>query len=123
MDKNAKHYMPSITQGWGVPVGAKNPKGAMAYIYYGAVFSEANRNTTYALEQRRKTINDDHKAYYDEMVETIPKINTFINSVGNWQNKQWDSLWLPIYNDNKTAANAVAAAKPVLQYEIEQTLK
>ena len=123
LDKNSKHYLPTITQGWGVPVGAKNPKGAMAYIYYSGVFSEANENTAYALESRRKIINDEHLARYNEIVDSIPKINSFINSVGNWQNKQWENLWLPVYVDNVSAANAAAKAKPVLQYEIDQTIK
>ena len=123
LDKNAKHYNPAITQAWGVPVGAKNPKGAMAYIYFGAVFGDANKNTTYAISQRNKMITDANLAIYKEAVETNEKVFSFINGLGNWYDKQWPELWNLIYTENKTAVNAVASAKPIIQYEIEQTLK
>ncbi|MBE6903480.1 MAG: extracellular solute-binding protein [Ruminococcaceae bacterium] len=123
VDKNSKHYNPAITQAWGVPVGAKNPKGAMAYIYYGAVFSDANKNTTYAISQRNKMITDKNLAIYKEAVKSNEKVFSFINGLGNWYDKQWPELWNLIYTENKTAVNAVASAKPIIEYEIEQTLK
>lgn len=123
LDKNSKYYTPCITQGWGVPVGAKNPKGAMAYVYYSAIFNEANKNTTFALAQRRKAMNDEQLAIYEGAVKSNPKTFSFVNGVGNWYNKRYEYLWLHIWNDNQTAVNAVATAKPSLQYEIEQVLK
>lgn len=123
LNKAAKHYTPAITQGWGVPVGAKNPKAAMAYIYYSAVFSEANKNTTFALTSRRKTISDAQLVIYNDAIKSNPKTFSFVNGAGNWYNKRYEFLWLHIWNDNQTAVNAVATAKPALQYEIDQVLK
>ena len=116
---------PAIVESFGVPVGAANPKGGMAWVYYGAVRAaqlEQSKDPEY-MESFHKTWSDEHYGYYKDYMSRAKLVCSFINGVGNWYpSKRW-GMWEEIFEKGTPPATAVEKHKSELQYEIDTLLK
>ena len=116
---------PAIVEAWGVPVGAVNPKGGMAWVYYGSIF-EADQiatNDPVYFESFNKTWKADQYEAYMEYMKRSTLVCSFINGVGDWYPNKRNGLWMEIFETGTPPATAVEKHKAELQYEISQILK
>lgn len=112
---------PSMLSGNGLPVGCKNPKGGMAWHYYGIAWGEGQGDNPDAIANKLKIVSEEHRQIINDYMAEAVVINSFINSVGNWWNNKWP-LWEELLVNNTPAATAVEKHKGTLQYEIDQSL-
>lgn len=110
---NTSGAIPGDAQGWGITNGAKNPKGAAAFIYATAKYSADNSERI----QTQYYTKDQYKLIMDARKKGVPGM---FNGIGNWWNMQW-SFWGEIFA-GANVSSTVAKYKPQFQTEIDLTL-
>ena len=120
-DTGSTYYAPVLIHGYGIPTGAKNPLGAVAWFIFNAEREEQHQNDADILKTRRRTLSDEHMKIVQDFIATSVPMNSFSNSVGSWLTSKWD-LWAGILRDNVPPATTVEKNINILNNEIKRTI-
>ena len=120
-DAGDKYYAPTMLDSTGISTGAKNPKGAAAWVYHSTAFNEKTKNDPVSVASRRRTISDAHRKIADEFLSKATVINTFANGLGNWG--AWNTggqflMMIDITRDNIPPSTAVSKYIGSLKSEV-----
>lgn len=120
-DTGATYYAPTIIHGNGIPVGAKNPKAAVAWYLFTVDYSEKHKNDADALVQRRRSLSDEHLKIANDFISIATPLNSHANGIGGWYFSKWE-MWAGILRDNIPPATTVEKNINILKNEIKQTI-
>lgn len=113
---------PGMIYSWGVPRGAKNPLGAVAWYHYGAVWGSENKNDPSLKAAVMRSYKDDATRNFIENYNNTHSVNgTLIYGLPNWWDKRWD-FWKDILCNDVAPANAVDKNKAVFQSGIDTVM-
>ena len=120
-DAGDRYYAPTMMEATGVSTGAKNPKGAAAWVYHSAAFNEKAKNDPATVSARRKTISDVHMKQANDFLSKAVVINTFSNGLGNWG--AWNTggqflMMIDITKNNTPPATAISKYIGSLKSEV-----
>jgi hypothetical protein len=111
---NKKGVVPGTAYCNGITMGAKNPVGAAAYIYYLEKYNMSNYDKNILKNILTKDCLNRYKA---ASKNTLPMLSW---GIGNWWNVQWP-FWGDIFA-GKSVASTCTKYAPVFQKEIDITL-
>lgn len=115
---------PCIVGAWGVPRGAKNGEGGVAWIYSKELYRQQNQNSALYQKGEDKIWPDKTlKARYDAYVAKAKLHTSLIGGCNNWDKSTRWGFWEEIFVKNTPPSTAVAKHKAELQHEIDQINK
>ena len=128
MDKNSKAYAPALMTANFVPNKARNPLAGVAWIYYNhrrAIDGEANGNAS-VLEQRRRSVSDEHKKIFDDYFKSAVKITTKLEGLTGWSDELRGQFWGEILTESpsnsKSAEEAIAGMENIIKTHLKLTV-
>ena len=120
-DTGGKMYAPVIIHGYGIPTGAKNPLGAVAWFIFNAEYAEEHQNDADVVKERRRALSDEHRKIALDYIAKSTPLHSHGNSIGSWGTSKWD-MWAGILRDNVPPATTVQKNINILKNEIQRTL-
>lgn len=120
-DAGSTYYAPTIIHGNGIPVGAKNPKAAVAWYLFNCDYAASHKNDASSVAERRRSLSDEHLKIANDFIAKATPINSHANGIGGWYFSKWD-MWAGILRDNVPPATTVAKNINILKNEIAQTI-
>lgn len=127
-DKNSKEYAPALMTAYFVPSKAKNPMGGVAWMYYNIrrqIDGEANGEAT-ILEQRRRSVSDEHKKIFDAYFAKAEKVTTKLEGLTGWGDTLRGQFWGDIFTESpsnsKSAEEAIAGMESIINAQLRITI-
>ncbi len=120
-DTGGKTYAPVLIHGYGIPTGAKNPLGAVAWFIFNAEYSKQHENDADVVKDRRRALSDEHRQIALDYIAKTTPLNSHVNSIGSWVTSKWE-MWAGILRDNVPPATTVQTNINILKNEIQRTL-
>lgn len=110
---------PAMLYAWGVPAGAKNAKGAVAWYRFQTEYNTAHANDPVVVNNRNRTYKDGETyAYIKEFNRTHIPNGSFIYGLPDWWSQRW-ILWEDIFNNGVPPATAVASHRSFIESKIK----
>lgn len=110
---------PAMLYSWGVPTGADNPKGALAWYRFQSVYKEAHADDPLIAADRERTYKDDETyEWVKEFNRTHTPNGSFMYGLADWWSQRW-VLWEDIFNNMVPPATAVASHRSFIQGKID----
>lgn len=118
-----KVYAPSNTTASYVPAKCKNPVGGMAWNYFSLRRSieGEKQNHPDAVEFRRKSMSDEHKAIIDAYLKNATQVTSRLDSLSGWSNYSVE-FWGGLVSEFKPAEEMAASMKSILDSSIIRTI-
>lgn len=124
MGMDGKYYAPVGFYGRCVPRNAKNPLGGLMVAYETYQLSHdarINPKTAYDLEQRRKSMSDEHFAIYSDYMKKATQIYTMQESLSGWWESNRGKFWNYIQAGKTPPAQLVDTLNGLLKDSIRRT--
>lgn len=112
---------PGMVYSWGIPVGAKNPLGAIAWYYFGAkIYGPAHEKDELSIAERNRFYKDEETyAFIKEYNKTHKVSATFIYGLPSMWDKRWQ-FWNELLNDGLPVSTAIDKFQPTIDSAIKQ---
>ena len=128
VNTNSKEYAPALMTAYFVPNRAKNPIAGIAWMYYNyrrLIDGEANGDSI-VLEQRRRSVSDEHKKIFDAYFSKTAKVTTKLEGLTGWGDELRGQFWGDIFTESpsnsKSAEEAVARMESIIKSQLKLTI-
>lgn len=118
----SKNSAPGMVYAWGVPIGAKNPLGGIAWYYYSSLWQRQHANDASIVANRNRSYKDTATYNWIKSYNSTHTVNaTMIYGLPNWWDNRWQ-LWQDVLDNDVPVATAVEKHKSMIQSEINTIL-
>ena len=128
VSSNSKEYAPALMTAYFVPNKAKNPMAGVAWMYYNyrrLIDGEANGDSI-VLQQRRRSVSDEHKKIMDAYFSKAAKVTTKLEGLTGWGDELRGQFWGDIFTESpsnsKSAEEAVAGMESIIKSQLKLTI-
>lgn len=128
MGPNVKQYhVPLTNDGSFVPRGAKNPLGAVCYMYEDNKKmidedNDPNLSDPVVLKNRRKNMSDEHLKILQNYMKTAVPMYTHMEGLAGWWTGDRAKFWDPLVKQAKQPSEVVDAQKSLIQAALKRTV-